>query len=276
MSYEDYGLRRLPQFLKGAWGTLWCTVHAGLVQRLEDAARDAVLCHYAATAPDDALPVIAHDTNLPHLVESESLGALRDRVADPWAWHLDVGKEAGVDALLATVGFDPLETYVVDRSLGESWCHESGWWSSWYVVTRNPTGWDIRATSYNAAAAESWDGIGECWDVTAHPSVFTQLHELLWRYKWAHSVPVGVVMLFGSGEPWDHGIWTATSWDDLAAVDYDTAGDGSTSIRTLRTAALYDNDIRILNGSDTRAEVTWDQAAQEGQRWSPKIRPTVG
>lgn len=275
MSYEDWGLRRFPKFLKGTWGTAFVTVVAGVVQRAQDAVVDAIAARFVATAPDDALPYLAADTNLPHLADSESLGALRDRLADPWTWHADVGKAAGVDAILETVGFDPAETFVIDRSLGESWCHESGWWSSWWVVTRNPTGWGVQASTWNASGTSTWNEMaGGCWDVTANPAVFTQLHELLWKYKASHSVPVAVLMLFGDGFLWDQGIWAGTTWDDLAADSWDDAGDATTSI-AMRTAALYDNDIRIVNG-DTYAAVSWDQAATEGQRWSPKIRPVAG
>jgi hypothetical protein len=273
MSFETWALRTFPRFMRGPWGTKFVTAVAGIVQRSEDAMREAVAARYVASAPDDALPYLAHDTRVPHFLAGDSTGELRERVGDAWSFHDKVGKEAGVDEVMEILGFFPPDTYVIDRSAGESWVHESGWWSTWWVVTANPSGWSLRGESFDDEEADgtTWETASGCWDVTADPSTFTQLHSYLWEYKWAHGVPAAVLMLFGTGDIWDVGLADGSTYNSRGSRTWEEVGGTATRL-ALRTCPLWDRDIREVNG-DTYGNQTWDNASAEGQRWYGRLRP---
>lgn len=246
MSYEDWGLRTFPRALKGAWGRLYVAAVAGIVQRVEDAATDAVAAKYAATAPDDALPYLAHDVAVPHYADVESLGVLRDRAADPWSWHTNVGKLAGLEDIFTALGFDWAQTHVLDASTGDHWFHVGGWWSVWAIATRDPS-----------------------WGIPASDAIREYVYQSLWRFKWAHGMPAYVVVVEGTGFVWDliqaEG-YTWTSFEALA-LTWDEVDDVTAEV--IQTGRLWDAlDL------ETGVEPTWTELEAFGKKWARMMTGT--
>jgi hypothetical protein len=269
MSYESWGLRRLPRFLRGPWGTLFSAAICGVVQRTEDAARSVIEARYAATAPSDALPYLANDTRLPRFLAGDTEGELRARLADPWSFHANVGKAAGVDDVMAILGFDPAETFILDRSVADLWHHAGGYWSQFSIATRNPTGWDLRADLWNDLynAETTWGDLsGETWDFTCDASTFEQLRAYLWEYKWAHSIPVYVSMTFGDGYTWDDLLARGDTWTEVydSLADWDDLAGADTSVYVIQTARLWGS----LDLEGGHQDLTWDDFYGAGIRWA--------
>lgn len=269
-SFEARFLDRLPHWLtrEGGWGEKWGLILGrffDLVSGEGGLFHEATRARFISRAPSDAIPYAASDTAVPRFIAGDSEGEIRTRIADAWGFHSRVGREAGVDEVMEVLGFDPAETFVVDISLGESWCHESGWWSTWYIVSRNPLDWTTTSDDWDAGGP-TWDTDPvECWDFTCDPATFTQLGPFLWKYKWAHSFPLGVVTVFGDGQLWDEGLWNGGTWDgDADDWDEDQA---TTTVAAFPVAGLWDGDVRPTTDTFS-ATGSWDAEADTGATWA--------
>lgn len=265
----EHFLDRLPHWFRGAWGEKFARALGDVIDTLAGrtgAAYEATRARYVDRAPDDALPYAAEDVAVPRFIAGDSMGEFRARCKDPWGFHSRVGTEAGAKEVLEILGFDPDKTFVVDISLGESWCHEAGWWSFEYLVSRDPLDWGLTTDEWDAGGP-AWDTEPPtCWDVTAHPATFTQLGPFLWKYKAAPAYPLGVVTVFGDGELWDEGLWNGGTWNgDADDWDEDQA---DTTVLALPISGLWDGDLRPF--TDTFTAQTWDQEADTGATWSSK------
>lgn len=266
---EERFLERLPHWLttEGGWGEKW----GAIIGRFLDAVsgdgglfHEATRARFISRAPSDAIPYAASDAAVPRFIAGDTEGEIRARIADACGFHSRVGRDVGAQEVMEILGFDPAETFVVDISLGESWCHESGWWSSWYIVSRNPLEWTTTSDLWDASPL-TWDEGAECWDFTCDPATFTQLGPFLWKYKWAHSFPLGVVTVFGDGELWDEGLWNGGTWDgDSDDWDEDQA---TTTVAAFPVSGLWDGDLRP-NDETHDSTGTWDQEADSGATWA--------
>ena len=284
-SHENYHLRIFPHWLLGRTSTDdtdatgWGTRFAAIVGRFfdaaadqdagsESAALDAGRARFVATAPSDGLPYLAADTRIPRFLAGDTEGELRTRIGDAWGFHDRVGKEAGVDEVMEILGFDPDETFILDRSVAPLWHHDGGFWSQWSVATRNPTGWDLRTDLWNDVfnAETTWaDLSGESWDFTCDASTFEQLRSYLWDYRNCHFLPVYVSMTFGDGYSWDDLLARGDTWTETydSLVDWDDLAGADTSVYVLQVSRLWGH----LDLEGGNSEQTWDDLNGSGLRW---------
>lgn len=280
-TYEQYIQELIPHWMLGSadpanpgWGRRFFGSIGFLADQMVGAARELVKARYIEYAPSDALPLAVRDADVPVFLEFDTEGRIRARVGGAWTWHQEQGTaEVGIPAIFEILGFDPDETTVVDISLGESWCHESGWWSFWWVFTRNPLSWGLTTTTWDDGASETWDEGIDCWDFTCPASLWTQLNELLWTRKWAHGVPVAVAVVFGDAELWDEPVWTGLTWDEADGLTWDE-GVADSTLFVLPLAELWDVDIRPATDTYDGSSRTWGEDEAIGAIWSSRARMT--
>lgn len=264
--YEDLIKKRLPWWVLEEWGRPFF----GVIGRFFDLAWEDVYegtrARYASKAPEDALPLAVADAGVPTFLAFDTVGQIRERVQDAWGWHQRQGTEPGFDELVAIVGLDPAATWALDYSNGPHW-FQASWWSTFAIVSKNPTGWTLRTDTWDEleAGGLTWAQLtasGVAWGFTAPASLFTQLREFMWTRRWGHAVPIYIVFSFGDGFTWDELIASQTTWDDFASFTWDAAGDATSFV--MQTGRMW-NALNLENGN---APLTWDQLAAQGTRWN--------
>jgi len=199
--------------------------------------RHAVEVRYARTAPDDALPLIGDNRQLPQAPEETD---------DDYRLRLPRAFEIHGDRTLADAYRHALEPLGVSPDLvtvyGETDVGEHTWWSGAFVFV------DITAGPWTV---DEWEEVGDEWDdggvwdlngLTYAQLAFTR--RMIRRWKWAGAFPV---MLFAwasgavwtPGDTWEPAVWLAAetafplvlgyTWDagDEYYAETDAWDDGS-------------------------------------------------
>ena len=167
-------------------------------------------------------------------------GSLRERIANRWGWHEEVGQHAQLLGVLEQFGFDMQKVWLLDSSTG-SYSFNATWYSAWAVATRDPISWDEGAESPLMAPKRE------------------ELYSWFWTYKWAHSVPVYLNIVTGPGYTWDLLQAEGVTWADLNAggVTWEDLADAESELLRLSHTWI-----------SLQAEgVTWADLNEDGVTW---------
>ncbi len=207
MSYEQWGVDLLPEWLVGPWGRKWCTVFGGHEDVVKDANKDALKSRMPRHCPSDALPYIAADRQLERgRIESET--AHRNRLQDAWDYHVRGGTADGVEAFLPwTFTVEAANTFAIAENDG--WHFDnSGWWSRYWIVVQGAHGF-----TQETWGAGNWDSIGVWGLANTLPEDIQTLRRNAWRWTSGGCLPVLFIVVF-SGQIWHPG----SLWSDSPGV----------------------------------------------------------
>ena len=167
--------------------------------------RHAVEVRYARTAPDDALPLIGDNRQLPQ-APGETDDDYRLRLPRAFEIHGDRTLADAYRHALEPLGVDPGRVTVY----GETEVAEHDWYSEVFVFVDSTGGpWTLGV----------WDGVGDEWDdgglwdvdgLTVDQVAFARRH--IRKHKWAGAYPARLfATLSGAvwtpGDPWDPAAW---------------------------------------------------------------------
>lgn len=118
-TYEVWGQRRLPRWLRGTWIDKTTSLLFGQADLVYQAARDASSVWFLTAAPDDVVERLAA-SRLLERISGESLGAYRARAVAAWGFWSELGTTTGLrDALRDYIGTTALEVYSVNEELDD-------------------------------------------------------------------------------------------------------------------------------------------------------------
>jgi len=211
-SFERARVEELPRWLQGPVGEAYQRV----LGRRQDAAlarrKEVIKATLPATAPDDALPLLAADymtEQAPPAVvgrDGESNDAFRERLGQMVQLWGRAGTPRTYKDILATLGV--LATAVTFYRKHEATIGGNAWYSQVYVLVDSTAGpWTQRAWGGVAA----W-GSGAIWGCDITVSALWYLRREIRRRKGTHAFPVAAYLWLGGtrlwGVPETWGGWT--------------------------------------------------------------------
>lgn len=178
--------------LQGRWARAWALAAGGQKDLTVERARQAVLAGAVSRAPDDALPLLAEDTQV--LPLGETGDELRARIAAAWETWRWAGTRTALVVVAGLLAFDP--TIVTAHDLGLSP------WARWWL-------WAPR----KATRDDPWDDAGDyddggTWDSTLTTVFVDRIRRSFRQVSNAHDrgfvrLTFGSVAFYDDGGTWD-------------------------------------------------------------------------
>ena len=191
-SYADYQPSLYPTALAGPYGQSWGRSQGVMKDRVVTLAADAVDAGLVLRCPDDALPLLAEDTQT--LPLGETGDELRARIAAAWETWRWAGTRTALVVVAGLLAFDP--TIVTAHDLGLSP------WAQWWL-------WAPR----KATRDDPWDDAGDydddgTWDSTLTTTFVDRIRRSFRQVSNAHDrgyvrLTFGSVAFYDDGGTWD-------------------------------------------------------------------------
>lgn len=210
MDYDDFQVQYAPSWLGGAAGTLWNRVLGLMKQAVVEAAKAAVKCRFAATAPLDALEQLLEDRNLdPAWRETET--SVRARIIAAWETWQKAGTKAGMGEALELAGY-------IDYEIRENKQDGTLSWWEFEIWLYPPFPWtDEYVADFRWDDAGVWED-GGVWAADLPPEDLSRARLIARKWKGTHAQCRRIVIVH-AGETWDATAPPGT-WDDDPAATW--------------------------------------------------------
>lgn len=269
MAYETSLPASVPPTYRGKWGDRFYRIIGRVIDQGIASVQAAVRARFLSEAPADALPYIAEDLDMPRY-HTDSPGALRLRLEDPWSFWETCGADDGLRTALVTLGFnaDPAKTRFWEGTTGFFFGDDVP--ETTFYVLADETAFPERTNTWDDVARTTWDSVKTIlWDIAVERDILFQAREFLWKYKSAITAPIAIFHRYGEGRLWDEALFDGATWDSRAAIVWDDAA-GDARVYIWPMAQLWGWDYGLQGFVSTVALQTWDTAVELGARWAGK------
>jgi hypothetical protein len=211
-TFLEFAPSALPNWLKGFWGVSWSAAHGLILDGIAQGATDAVKCRIVTRAPDDAIPKIGKERNIPRY-SNETVETYRNRLQDAWNTWAKAGTDKGILDQITLIGFSDA---TIVRNNQWDWDSNPGnvatYWARFWVVL--PT-WPYNNDGYWGDAGY-W-GDGGSWGTEAPTTICKALIDAVRKWKSSHAACIQIICIVDGGvwgypidETWGSGTWDAS------------------------------------------------------------------